>query len=164
MNLGALFTPAGDSWSVVTAFAIPEAQLPKLQAIMQSVRDEYGGGSEVKLKSLSEARYIRFLKDLSKIGGLAFATAVDLHSQTPDLVAHHRDQQAAKIVEHVDKMEHAAARECLRQLGNNVKALPEQLYIQLQAQIELLFRTVARSSLYYAQHKPEALEFFSLAH
>ena len=38
--------------------------------------------------------------------------------------------------------------------------MPEQLYIQLQAQIGLFHRTVARSSLYYAQHKPEALEFF----
>ena len=152
--------PDPDAWSVVVAFAVPETQLPKLEAIVHAIRSEHGAVREVKLKSLSEARYIRFLKDLSKIGGVAFATAVDLHSQNSSFVSYHQDQQAAKIVEHIDKMQYAAAREGLRELGNTVKSLPAQLYIQLVAQIDLFFRTIAHSSLYFVQHKPEALEYF----
>lgn len=152
--------PNQDSWSVVVAFALPEAQVPRMEALVHAIRKEHGGVSEVKLKSLGEARYVRFLKDLSKIGGLVFATAVDLKSETPTTVAHHRDRQAAKIVEHKDRMLHPSAREGLIQLGDSLRNLPGQLYIQLIAQIELFFRTVERSSLYYSQHKPEALKFF----
>jgi hypothetical protein len=156
-----LFVPANDpkSYSVVAAFALPERQLPKLELLMGQLRGEFGG-REVKLKDLPEARYLKFLKELSRIGGLAFAMAVDTSLHPPALVEMHRNQQVAKILEHIGKVNHEAARAGLREWADSIKALPVQLYTQLQIQISLFHKVVCRSSLYFAQHSPDALEYF----
>jgi hypothetical protein len=156
-----LFVHANEqnAFSVLAAFALPERQVPKLESIMKQLRDEHGGG-EVKLKSIGEARYLKFLRDLSRIGGLAFAMAVDANKHPPDRIKFHQDQQCAKVLEHIDKCVHESLREDLRALAAAIRSLPPQLYTQLQIQVELFYKVVCRSSLYFAQHSPEALEYF----
>lgn len=149
-----------NSWSVIAAFTLPERHLAKVDRLISELRAEVRGGQEVKLKHLSEARYIRFLRDLSRVGGLAFAIASDASKMPPDLVIFHRDQQAKGIVKHLDKMEHQSMRDNLCELSKTIATLPLQLYTQMQFQIELFYKVVCRSSLYFAQHEPAALEFF----
>lgn len=148
------------SWSVIAAFALPERHLEKLDRLLSELRTEVRGGAEVKLKHLPEARYIRFLRDLSRLGGLAFAAAGDASSMPPDVVAFHRQQQAKAIVRHLDKLEYQSMRDQLTELSRTVASLPLQLYTQMQLQITLFHRVVCRSSLYFAQHEPAALEYF----
>lgn len=153
-------TNTPNSWSVIAAFAIPERHQEKLERLVSALRLEVRGGEEVKLKDLSEARYIRFLRDLSRIGGLAFAAAGDASNMPPDLVGFHREQQAKAVVRYLDKMQHQSMRNELTELSRTIATMPLQLYTQMQLQITLFHRVVGRSSLYYAQYEPPALEYF----
>lgn len=153
-------SPETDSWCVVAAFALPESKETKLERLFSELKADRDNAGEVKLRDLTEARYIRFLRDLSRLGGLAFAVAVDvsLHSETA--VAAHRDAQANKVLEHREKMIHASAKDSLTRLGEAIRTLPVQLYTQLQCQVELFHKILSRAPVYFSQHAPSALEYF----
>lgn len=148
---------ATDSWCVVAAYTSPEKDQDRLNALVSQLHKDYGVATEVKLHQLSEARYIRFLRDLSRLNGLAFAVAVDVSLHSEAAVVAHRDAQADKVIEHREKLIHAQARDSLTALSESIRALPVQLYTQLQCQVELFHTVLARSPVYYSQHWPEAL-------
>lgn len=157
---GTFTTPASapiDSWCVVAAYTSPEKDQDRLTALVAKLREDQGAATEVKLHQLSETRYIRFLRDLSRLNGLVFAVAVDvsLHSETA--VVAHRDAQADKVIEHREKMIHAQARDSLTALSESIRSLPVQLYVQLQCQVELFHKVLTRATVYYSQHWPETL-------
>lgn len=153
-------TTEPNAWSVIAAFALPERQLEKVERLISALRAEVREGQEVKLRHLTEARYIRFLRDLSRVGGLAFVTAGDASHMPTNLITKHRDDQARGIIKHVDKTVHQSMRDSLFKLSETVATMPLQLYIQMQLQLELFHKVICRSSLYYAQHEPTTLEFF----
>lgn len=148
---------APDSWCVVAAYTSPETDQVRLNALVRQLRTDCGVETEVKLNQVSEARYIRFLRDLSRLNGLAFAVAVDVSLHSAAGVSAHRDAQADKVIEHRAKLIHAMARDSLTSISDSIRSLPLQLYTQLQCQVELFHKVLARAPLYYSQHKPEAL-------
>lgn len=160
------FTAAGagastDSWCVLTAYLSPEQDAARLASLLQRLRDSCGGGSEVKLGAIDESQYVRFLRDLSRLRGLAFAVAVDVSLHTRSEVEAHRDGQAAKLIEHREKISSATVREQLTAASEQLASLPAQLYTQLQCQVELFHRVLRFAPAYYAQHWPEALARFA---
>ncbi len=146
-----------DSWCVIAAYTSPEQDEEKLDRIVRQLRDDCGNGAEVKLHQISEARYIRFLRDISNLMGLAFAVAADVSLHSEAAIRDHRDGQALKIIEHRDKLLHAAAREGITALSEAIRSLPLQLYTQLQCQVALFHKVLTRAPLYYSQHKPDTL-------
>ena len=149
-----------DSWCVVVAYASPESDLERLDALVSSLRAERGGGVEVKLHQVGEARYVRFLRDLSRLNGLMFAVSVDVSLHSLDGVQAHQLAQADKVIENREKMIHATVREQLTVLRGEILDLPAQLYTQLICQIELFHKVLQRAPLYFSQHKPETLASF----
>ena len=113
-----LHSPVRDSWCVVAAYVIPEHLRRKVDALMLRVRRIGNNGAETKLKHLSDEQYVWFLSELNKLGGVAFAVAVDVGLHRPAEIEHHRNEQAAKTIEHREKLIHAAAREGLTDLGS----------------------------------------------
>lgn len=100
-----------DSWCVVAAYTSPEGDQERLKALVMQLRQDCGSDTEVKIDQLSEGRYIRFLRDLSRLTGLLFAVAVDVSLHSKTAVEAHRDAQADKVIEHRSKMVHATARD-----------------------------------------------------
>ncbi|PHV05184.1 hypothetical protein CSQ96_22395 [Janthinobacterium sp. BJB412] len=149
-----------DSWCVVAAFVLPESQLVKLEQLVVELQTEHAGVAEVKLGDMTEARYIRFLKDLSRLGGLAFAVAVDVSLHPKNEVVAHRNAQAEKVIEHREIMMHASGRAALTKLSEAIQSLPVQLYTQMQCQVELFHRILCRAPVYFSQHAPSTLEFY----
>lgn len=150
-----------DSWCVVAAYAAPEHNRRHIDSLMSRVRAiGCSNGAETKLKHLAEDQYIWFLSELRRIGGLAFAVAVDVGLHSTEEVERHRDGQADNIIRHRDKMIHAAARQGLTDLSEQVRKLPLQLYTQLVCQIELFHKVLAQATLYFSQRHPPALGHF----
>lgn len=127
---------------------------------MSHVRAVGNHGAETKLKHLSEEQYIWFLRELEKLGGLAFAVAVDVGLHRPELIALHRDQQAEKVIEHRQIMLHAAARQGLTDLSELIRSLPVQLYTQLICQLKLFHKVLTLATLYFVQRHPPSLANF----
>jgi len=155
-----LHSPVQDSWCVVAAYVIPEHLRRKVDALMLSVRRTGNNGAETKLKHLADEQYIWFLSELKKLGGLAFAVAVDVGLHSPSGIEHHRDGQADKVIEHREMMIHDAARQGLTNLSNQIRSLPVQLYTQLSCQLKLFHRIITATTLYFAQRHPPALGHF----
>jgi hypothetical protein len=152
---------AADSWCVVAAYTSPETDQERLSALVMQLRQDCGSDMEVKIDQVGEARYLRFLRDLSRLAGLVFAVAVDVSLHSKMAVLAHRDAQAEKVVEHRSKMIHVKARDAITALGESMHSLPVQLYTQLQCQVELFHKVLAQAPLYYSQHKPETLSRLS---
>jgi hypothetical protein len=150
-----------DSWCIVAAYVSPEKDQDRLNRLVEQLRQDCGGGLEVKMNQIGEARYIRFLQDLSKLSGLAFAAAVDVSLHSPEGVAAHQKSQADKVVEHRGKVVSAHMRDQMTALSESIRTLPLQLYTQLQCQVELFHKVLCRAPLYYSQHVPETLALLS---
>lgn len=146
-----------DSWCVVVAYLSPEKDQDRLTALVAQLRKDHGDVAEVKLHQFSEARYIRFLRDLSRLNGLVFAVALDVSLHPEVAVVAHRAAQADRVIEHREKMIHAQARDSLTALSESIRSLPAQLYTQLQCQVELFHKVLTRATVYYSRHWPESL-------
>jgi hypothetical protein len=75
------------------------------------------------------------------------------------LVEAHRDAQAEKVLEHLDKMRHEAGRRGLQKMADDLRALPFQLYAQLAHQVLLFDDVLRRAPMYYAQRRPHTLAY-----
>lgn len=145
-----------DSWCVVAAYTLPENQIPHVARLLKRLKAKYGG-TETKLAQMREADYFEVLDKLSALAGLGFAVACDVSLQSRDLVETHRDVQATKVLQHVDKMRYEAGRRGLQKMADDLRALPFQLYAQLVLQVLLFDEVLRRAPLYYAQRRPQTL-------
>lgn len=146
-----------DSWCAIAAYISPESNRKDIEVLIKRLRYECSLGAETKLKHLSEARFIKFLDDLRKMNGLVFATAVDIGLHTEIAVTAHRDAQADKVIEHLDKMRYEGGRHGITNLSDSIRKLPPQLYTQLFCQVELFHKILTRAPLYYVQRQPSTL-------
>jgi hypothetical protein len=153
-------SPNPDSWCTVAAYACPETDRKSLDHLVGALRADCANGAETKLSDIPEPRYARFLLDLSHLRGIAFAVAVDAHRHTDQSLRAHQEGQAAKVIEHVEKMHYPEARIGLQELADAIRSLPLQLYAQLVCQVELFHKVIARSVTYYAQRQPPTLGSF----
>lgn len=160
-----VFKPAshGDAWCVVAAFVVIEKDESLLKQLVTQLKLENGKSykDEIKLKDISEDRYISFLSALAKsTNGTLYCTATNMSLVSDSIVIQHRDIQSAKIVEHKDKMLYETARTGLELLSNQIRGLSPQLYMQLVCQIELIADVINRGILYYVQRFPKNLGRF----
>jgi hypothetical protein len=149
-----------NSWCVIAAYVSPEGDRTRLDRLVQSLRLRFGSGQEVKISDVPESALLEFLDALRKLNGLLFAVAVDVNLHDRESVAAHQQVQASKILERVDTMLYEEGRNAVRKLGDDLAALPLQLYTQLQLQIMLLHRVMKWAPVYFVQHAPQTLGAF----
>jgi Phage integrase, N-terminal SAM-like domain len=94
-------------------------RLASLKLLFIWARREELINDEAKLRDIPEARYLRFLRDLREVGGLAFAVAanVSLHDQTS--VERHQQLQANKIGGNARRMIYESGRQAVTELRLN---------------------------------------------
>jgi hypothetical protein len=154
------FTDKENAWCAISAFVLPESKRRSLEMLVSQLRFKYGAGREVNLGAIPEAAYITFLTDLSKLGGMAFAVAVDVSLHRREQIELHQQMQTRKIAEHIDKMIYAEGRRGVTDLASEISALPLQLYTQLVLQVELVYSVLQHAPLYYVQRESVALANF----
>lgn len=140
----------------------PESDRRFLHELLSSLKKSAKSSinSEIKLSALDESLYLSFLESLGKLNGVLFAVANDAGLNNPREIAEHQRTQAAKVIEHKDKLLHQAARDGLQDLSNRIGALAPQLYVQLQCQINLIEMTIRNGVLYFVQRYPRHLGNF----
>lgn len=155
-------TPERESWSVVVALASAESTRHAIDDAVNFVRRSAGAppNEEVKLNSISEANYLRFLNALDSDGLVVFATATDAGLNTPDRIERHKALQVEKFRANIHRMKHEGGRAALELLAKQIEALSHQLYVQLICQVHLMQDIVGRSINYFAQRRPATLREF----
>lgn len=154
-------TSALSSWCVIAAYVSPEGDRSNLEELVLSLRQRSPSHkSEIKLGDLPEPQYFDFLRALGNLHGIAFASATDMSLNSKEVITHHRNTQADKVIEHREKMVHESMRVSLTQLSDSIRAVPVNLYAQLVFQIKLFHEVATRSTLYFVQRSPQTLREF----
>jgi hypothetical protein len=168
MNIGIdesgsfVYSSASDTWNCVAAYAFPEVEKRPLSKVLSRFKRCHGVSSkeELKVAQADEDKYLTFLGELARRSGTLHVVATDASTNTPEAIAKHQKGQAEKIVEHVDIMHYESMKTELRELARRVEALPVQLYIQMQCQLQLVLAVVNTAVLYYVQRYPQTLRRF----
>ena len=151
-----------NAWNSIAAFVLPEGHRSRMSTALANLKREtlWPQSRELKLKNICESTYFRFLAHLAQLDGVLFAVLIDMATNNITTIQRHQRNQAAKIIKHVDKMQHENGRVALHQLSDQVAGLSPQLYVQLQCQVELIDTIARSSSLYFVQRNPKTLEHF----
>lgn len=151
--------PEIGSWNAVAALAVPEASRRGLEGAITKLKKASNSlnNQEIKLNEIAETQYADFLGELGNLNCVLFCTATDAGLNTLSNVQEHQRAQAAKVLEHIDKMQHEGGRKGLEIIAEQITRLPPQLYVQLLCQIELMYEVVSRVITYYAQYFPGTL-------
>jgi len=150
------------AWNVTAVLVIPNPELRKSSEILRrlKVRSGVNANEEIKLREISDINYLRFLTELSKTRCTLYSVATDSGLQSSEAIAAHRNVQAEKIVEHIDKMIYPQGAQGLRNLAGQVRDLSPQLHLQLVCQVELIADVIDQCILYYVQRSPTQLNGF----
>lgn len=154
--------PGPESWCAVAALVVPETDLRKLRTLLTPLKISAGKTytDEVKLGQLKEQDYFRFLEALGKLDVTVYSVATDMSLLTENEIVHHRNEQAARVLTHIDTMKYEEGRQGLRQLSNETAALSPQLYMQLICQVSLVQQVIDRGTFYHVQRTPKSLRRF----
>lgn len=154
-------TATPNSWCVVAAYVSPETDRKRIEIAVSSLRHKVlPAKKELKLGDLTESQYFEFLSSLGKLNGVFFASATDMSLNPVEAMAHHREMQATKVIEHLEKAVHQSMRDSLTELSESLRKLPINLYAQLIFQIRLFHEVATRASLYFVQRFPQTLTEF----
>lgn len=154
--------PNRDSWNCIVAYMTPEFDRKKLQDALASLKIAAGFplNKEVKLSQLREEIYFEFLDRLGQLNGVLFSVASDAGMNQDTEIQHHKDNQAAQIIKHKQKMKYESGRESLQFLSDQVSSLSPQLYVQLQCQVMLISLVIRYGTLYFVSRYPKSLSRF----
>jgi hypothetical protein len=106
-----------NSWNCIAAYLTPEGDRKGLSETLVNLKRAAGipATKEIKLRELRESDYLDFLNRLGKLRGVLFTVATDAGLNRVAAVLKHQDKQAAKIVEHKNKMHYESAAKGCRQ-------------------------------------------------
>ena len=151
-----------DSWNVVGAFVITEADDKQLQLILRNLKLASGFkfSDEIKLHQIKESLYFEFLTALSSLKGRAICVATDAGLNESDFVINHKKKQVALMVEHIDLLEFQCAKDHVQNMASKLITFPPQMYCQLMCHIHLMLDVLHKTILYYEQRVPMTLSTF----
>lgn len=152
-----------DAWSAVVAYVVPKSLTSELNKALTCLKLACGRiyRDEVKLADVvDEQHYFRFLDDLQKLPGTLYGVAMDMsHVDQSDIIAH-RDEQTARIREHLPRVVHEPTRLHWEAQADRVGQMSLQLYAQLTCQVLLINQVINRAIWYYVQRFPSSLRVF----
>ncbi|HAU1297444.1 TPA: DUF3800 domain-containing protein [Legionella pneumophila] len=157
-----VIAPHIDSWNIVGALVIPEADDRKLTYILNKLKIANNAKftDELKLKMISEPLYFKFLEEIKSLKGKVICVATDGGLIENSFVKNHQEKQASFIVENIDLLLHQSMRDGVQELATKLIDLSTQLYVQLLCMVELKLDVLHKAISYYVQRVPMTLSKF----
>jgi hypothetical protein len=147
--------------SVVAALVIPEAEEAGVFYDFMRLRDDWGiPALEIKGRQLDEARFAQIIKVLNLHDVVLEFVAIDMAWHTESDLLEFKQLQARKILESLTPEHQPTLVAEMKALGQVVKDIASQLFVQAYMTIELIDRVVQIATLYYSQRIPEELGRF----
>ena len=112
---------------------------------------------EIKGSWLTEKQTAELIRLLLPYETLVQFVALDTHTHPDGLVEVLKNRQADAVTAHITRQHHPNPIHHLHQLGESVRTMPNQLFLQTVATWELVMRTIREATLYYVQRQPSEL-------
>lgn len=151
-------TPPRSAFSLVLAFIIPNATEKELFYEFLHLRDTWPNQNiEIKGSSLSESQAAQIIELLLRYDTLVQFIALGTNTHPDSLVERLKIGQADAVTANITREHHPGPLPHLHQLGEAVRAMSNQLFLQTFATWELIIRTIREGTLYFVQRLPEEL-------
>jgi hypothetical protein len=150
--------PPRSSFSLILALMIPSAIEEELFYEFLRLRDAWPNQAvEIKGSSLDESQVAQVINLILKYDTLVQFIALDANSHPDPVVEDLKTRQADGVTANITREHHPGPIPHLHQLGEAVRAMPNQLFLQAFATWELIIRTIREGTLYFVQRQPEEL-------
>jgi len=150
------------SISTVAALVVPETQIPSLEKGFHDLKESWGTPEEeIKGSKLDENQVSSVINLLASFDTILELAVIDLGIHDEAKITAHKNTQADNLSEHVDSQRSPILAENTRLLQEKLRALPNQLYVQSRLVVEVIWRAVQTSTIYYCQRIPSELGCFN---
>ena len=150
--------PPRSLFSLVLALVIPTAIEKDLFYEFLRLRDTWPNQNvEVKGSSLDELQAAQVISLLLRYETLVQFIALDANTHPDPVVEDFKNRQADGVTANITREHHPGPIPHLHQLGEAVRAMPNQLFLQAFATWELIIRTIREGTLYFVQRQPQDL-------
>jgi hypothetical protein len=148
--------------SAVVALVIPHQLRDEISKRFGQLRDSWGRGTdEVKGSAATAAEVSQVINLLSEYDGVfAEGCVIDTGQHTAEDVRALRESQAAMLDTAVTPQHHPALRDEVARLAERIRALPEQLLLQMFPLILSIERVIRSAVIFHAVRMPAELGEF----
>lgn len=147
--------PPRSLFSLVLALIIPNAIEQDLLYEFLRLRDTWPNQNvEIKGSTLDESQSAQLINLLLRYDVLVEFIALNTNTHPDPVVQDFKNRQADAVTANITREHKPGPIPHYYQLGESVRAMPNQLFLQAMATWELVIRTVREATLYYAQWQP----------
>lgn len=147
--------------SSVTSLTVPGENLEHINIEFLALRKSWGFDDEVKGSQLSEKQISDVILLLRRHDVLVEVICLDIGTHSKEGVDKYKVVQANKLLEHITEEHHEKLVAQLHEYRDRMISLPNQLFLQAMASIQLMKRILEHSTIYYSQHMPKELGEFN---
>jgi hypothetical protein len=149
------------SYACVGALTVPERSHRTLLKGFKRLKRLWGRqGQEIKGRELDEKKVAGILMLLLENGTKFHACATDMLYNRAPTVGVIKDEQANQLLANITDQHHPNLVEQLVEVGNKIRNLPDQLFIQLCLMIELINAHLHDVIIFFAGEDPTELRSF----
>jgi hypothetical protein len=150
--------PPRSLFSLVLALIIPSAIEQELLYEFLRLRDTWPNQNvEIKGSSLDELQAAQLINLVLRYDIIVEFIALDATTHPNPVVEDFKNRQADAVTASITREHDPGPIPHYYQLGESVRAMPNQLFLQAMATWELIIRTVREATLYYVQRQPMEL-------
>ena len=150
--------PPRSSFSLVLALMIPTGIEKDLFYEFLRLRDTWPNQNvEVKGSSLNESQAAQVISLVLRYDTLVQFIALDAGTHSEVVVDAFKNRQADAVTANITREHHPGPIPHLHQLGEAVRAMPNQLFLQALAMWELVITTIREGTAYFVQRQPQEL-------
>jgi hypothetical protein len=150
--------PPRSAFSLVLALIIPTAIEKELFYEYLHIRDTWPNQNvEIKGSSLNESQAAQLINLVLRYDTLVQFIALDTNTHPEALVEDFKNRQADGVTANITRDHHPGPLLHLRQLGEAVRSMPNQLFLQAFATWELIIGTIREGTAYFVQRQPQEL-------
>jgi hypothetical protein len=150
--------PPRSLFSLVLALIIPAAIEKDLFDEFLRLRGTWPNQNpEIKGSSLDESQAAQVISLLLRYDTLVEFIALDANTHPEPMVEDFKNRQADAVTQNITREHHPGPILHLHQLGEAVRTMPNQLFLQAFATWELIIKTIREGTLYYVQRQPQEL-------
>jgi hypothetical protein len=151
-------SPPRSLFSLVLALVIPNAIEQDLLYEFLRLRDTWPNQNvEIKGSSLDESQSAQLINLVLRYDVIVEFIALNTNTHPDPVVECFKNRQADAVTANITREHEPGPIPHYYQLGESVRAMPNQLFLQAMATWELVIRTVREATVYYVQRQPVEL-------
>jgi hypothetical protein len=151
-------TPPRPAFSLVLALIVPSTIQKELFHEFLQLRDTWPNRNiEIKGSSLNEAQAEGLINLVLRYEALVQFLALDMNAHPNAVIEDFKNRQADAVTANITREHHPGPLPHLHQLGEAVRRMSNQLFLQAFATWELIISTIREGTVYFVQRQPQEL-------